>query len=195
MLFLCKLAFFKHNFHKKRKEVCIKTRSTSASRSLKGWDTKLTTVKWSVKKKIRLCVFTSSIKRHIKKFHVVVGLRASKMCKKAWYTCRVVVWLIKSIGFLMFSMPLLSWLLKLPRINGTRQNKLLSCVFFKAPKSWWVTLGYTFLGQDWAERKPKYPQSSFLTLGALKEKYNAILQKAKQSIMFLHLSIKKRVAR
>ena len=27
---------FKHNVHKKRKEVCIKTRSTSASRSLKG---------------------------------------------------------------------------------------------------------------------------------------------------------------
>ena len=74
---------FKHNFHKKRKEVCIKTRSTSASRSLKGWDTKLTTVKWSIKKKIRPRVFTSSIKRHIKKFHVVVGLRASKMCKKA----------------------------------------------------------------------------------------------------------------
>ena len=83
MLFLCKLAFFKHNFHKKREEVCIKTRSTSASRSLKGWDTTLTTVKWSIKKKIRVCVFTSSIKRHIKKFHVVVGLRASKMCKKS----------------------------------------------------------------------------------------------------------------
>ena len=27
---------FKHNFHRKRKEVCTKTRSTSASRSLKG---------------------------------------------------------------------------------------------------------------------------------------------------------------
>ena len=32
----------------KREEVCIKTRSTSTSRSLKGWDTKLTTVKWSI---------------------------------------------------------------------------------------------------------------------------------------------------
>ena len=40
--------FFKHNSHKKRKEVCIKARSTSASRSLKGWDTEPTTVKWSI---------------------------------------------------------------------------------------------------------------------------------------------------
>ena len=29
-------SILKHNFHKKRKEVCIKTRSTSASLSLKG---------------------------------------------------------------------------------------------------------------------------------------------------------------
>ena len=28
--------FFLHNFHKKKKEVCIKRRSTSASRPLKG---------------------------------------------------------------------------------------------------------------------------------------------------------------
>ena len=80
---LMQTGIFKHNFRKKRKEVCIKTRSTAASRSLKGWDTRLTTVKWSITKKIRPRVFTSSIKRHIKKFHVVVGLRASKMCKKA----------------------------------------------------------------------------------------------------------------
>ena len=79
---LMQTGFFKHNFHKKRKEVCIKTRSTSASRSLKGWDTKLTTVNCSVKKKIRPRVFTSSLKRHIKKFHVVVGLRASKCAKE-----------------------------------------------------------------------------------------------------------------
>ena len=80
---LMQTGIFTHNFHKKRNEVCIKTRSTAASRSLKGWDTRLTTVKWSITKKIRPRVFTSSIKRHIKKFHVVVGLRASKMCKKA----------------------------------------------------------------------------------------------------------------
>lgn len=30
--------FFKHNFHKKKREVCIKTRSISASHSFKGWD-------------------------------------------------------------------------------------------------------------------------------------------------------------
>ena len=39
MFSLCKLVFFKHNFHKKRKEVYIKTRSTSASLTLKGWHT------------------------------------------------------------------------------------------------------------------------------------------------------------
>ena len=36
----------KHTFHEKRREVCIKTGSVSASLSLKGKDTKLTTVKW-----------------------------------------------------------------------------------------------------------------------------------------------------
>ena len=54
--FLCKsccsytnyLVFFKHNFHKKTKEVCPKPRSTSASHSLKGEAFKCTTVKWSV---------------------------------------------------------------------------------------------------------------------------------------------------
>ena len=40
--------FFSHDFHDKRKEVCIKTRSTSASRSLKGYVTKPTTLKWSI---------------------------------------------------------------------------------------------------------------------------------------------------
>ena len=41
------LIFFKDNFHNKAKEVCIKTRSTSASHSLEGQGTKSTTVKWS----------------------------------------------------------------------------------------------------------------------------------------------------
>ena len=44
------LSIFKHNFHKERKKVCLKTRSTSASRPLKGKDTKPTTVIWSIKK-------------------------------------------------------------------------------------------------------------------------------------------------
>ena len=39
-------SIFKQTFHEKRREVCIKTRSVSASLSLKGKDTKLTTVKW-----------------------------------------------------------------------------------------------------------------------------------------------------
>ena len=45
--FLLCLIFFKDNFHNKAKEVCIKTRSTSASHSLEGQGTKSTTVKWS----------------------------------------------------------------------------------------------------------------------------------------------------
>ena len=40
--------FSRHDFHDKRKEVCIKTRSTSASCSLKGYVTNPTTLKWSI---------------------------------------------------------------------------------------------------------------------------------------------------
>ena len=40
-------SLFKHNFHPKRKEVCIK-RSISASRTHRGERTKLITVKWSI---------------------------------------------------------------------------------------------------------------------------------------------------
>ena len=41
-------SIFKQTFHEKGREVCIKTRSVSDSQtpSLKGKDTKLTTVKW-----------------------------------------------------------------------------------------------------------------------------------------------------
>ena len=39
------LIFFKDNFHNKAKEVCVKTRSPSASHSLEGLGTKSTTVK------------------------------------------------------------------------------------------------------------------------------------------------------
>ena len=39
-------SIFKQTFHEKGREVCIKTRSVSDSLSLKGKDTKLTTVKW-----------------------------------------------------------------------------------------------------------------------------------------------------
>ena len=40
-------SWFKHNFHQKRKEVCIK-RSIPASCTLRGEGTKLITVKWSI---------------------------------------------------------------------------------------------------------------------------------------------------
>ena len=43
---LMQTSIFKQTFHEKRREVCIKRRSVSASLSLKGKDTKLTTVKW-----------------------------------------------------------------------------------------------------------------------------------------------------
>ena len=43
---LMQTSIFKHTFHEKRREVCITTRSVSSSLSLKGKDTKLTTVKW-----------------------------------------------------------------------------------------------------------------------------------------------------
>ena len=35
-VFLMLTSIFKHNFHEEKKEVCIKTRSTSASRPFKG---------------------------------------------------------------------------------------------------------------------------------------------------------------
>ena len=41
-------SIFKDNFHNKAKEVCIKTRLTSASHSLEGYGTKSTIVKWSI---------------------------------------------------------------------------------------------------------------------------------------------------
>ena len=42
-------SIFKQNLHQKRKVVCIKTRSTSVSRSLKGQNTQPTNVKWQIR--------------------------------------------------------------------------------------------------------------------------------------------------
>ena len=50
LLMLTTSLIFQHNFHKKRKEVLIKTRSPSVPCPLKGCDTKPTTVKWSIGK-------------------------------------------------------------------------------------------------------------------------------------------------
>ena len=47
---------------KKRKEVFIKTRSTSASRSLKGLGTKLLTVKWSIVKVFKIFLTSGKFK-------------------------------------------------------------------------------------------------------------------------------------
>ena len=50
--------------------------------------------------KFRRCLFTSLVKREIRYVHVVVvQKRAEKCTKKAWCTCKVVVLLIKAIGF------------------------------------------------------------------------------------------------
>ena len=43
-------SIFKHNFNKKTKEVCIKTRSTSASHSHEASGAKPTTGKWCIGK-------------------------------------------------------------------------------------------------------------------------------------------------
>ena len=62
----------------------------------------------STKRKIKVsrCLFTSSIKCEIRHFHVVVvQKRAKTMYKKSWYTCKVVVLLIKPIIFLTYSLP------------------------------------------------------------------------------------------
>ena len=50
---------------------------------------------------------------------------AKKCTKKAWCTCKVVVLLIKPIGFLPFSLPSASSLLKLP-INSNIPQKLIA---------------------------------------------------------------------
>ena len=48
---LTQTSIFHHIFIRKgRKEVCIKVRSTSASRTLRGWGTKPIAVKWSIGK-------------------------------------------------------------------------------------------------------------------------------------------------
>ena len=50
--------------------------------------------------KFRRCLFTHSIKHEIRHFHVVVVQKRAKKCtKKAWCTCKVVVFLVKTIVF------------------------------------------------------------------------------------------------
>ena len=67
---------------------------------------------------IRRRLITSSIKREIRHFHVVVVQRRQRNVLKAWRTCKVDGLLYKPITFLTFSLPLLSSFLKLPTNQG-----------------------------------------------------------------------------
>ena len=74
----------------------------------------------SPKRKIKVsrCLFTSSIKCEIRHFHVVVVQKRAKKCtKKSWYTCKVVVLLIKPVIFLPFSLTSASLDLKVPNVS------------------------------------------------------------------------------
>ena len=50
-------------------------------------------------RKFRRCLFTSTIKREIRHFHVVVVQKRERNVKKVWCTCEVVVLLINPIVF------------------------------------------------------------------------------------------------
>ena len=69
-------------------------------------------------KNIRRRLGTSSIKRKIRHFHVVVVQRRQRNVLKAWRTCKVVVLLYKPTTFLTFSLSSLSSFLKLPTNQG-----------------------------------------------------------------------------
>ena len=59
-------------------------------------------------------LFTSSIKSEIRHFPSWLCSGCKEMYKKAWCTCRVVVFTIQPIAFLSFSLSSPSWHLKVP---------------------------------------------------------------------------------
>ena len=67
-----------------------------------------------IEKKIRRCLFTSSIKPEMRHFHVVVVQKLERNVQKVWCTCEVVVLLIKPIFSLTFSFLSASLDLKVP---------------------------------------------------------------------------------
>ena len=74
--------------------------------------------KFRKRKKIHCCLVTSSIKREIRHFHIVVVHKKSKeMYEKVWCKCKVVVLLIKPIDFLTFWFPSSSSDLKVPTVE------------------------------------------------------------------------------
>ena len=73
-------------------------------------------------KKIRRSMFTSSIKRHIRRFHVEVVQWTSKTCTKNVIHVQNCCFAHKTDGFLSSS----SWLLKLPNITSDIYVSLLA---------------------------------------------------------------------
>ena len=71
--------------------------------------------------KFPLCLFTSSIKREIKHFHVVVVFvhKRDRSVQKAWCTCKAVIFIINPIVLSTFSLPSASFDFKVP-INMSR---------------------------------------------------------------------------
>ena len=69
-------------------------------------------------RKIRRREFVSSIKRSIRKFHVLVMQCRQRNVPKRVMHVRVVVLVIKPIAFLTFSLPSPSSLLKLPFVSS-----------------------------------------------------------------------------
>ena len=85
------------------------------------------------------CLRTSSIKREIRHFHVVVVQNGKEMYKKVWCTCEVVVFLIKPI--VLWRSRCTSTLLELkvpiPRLRSPhgRESKILLVFGFHAMDS------------------------------------------------------------
>ena len=67
---------------------------------------------------IRRRLITSSIKREIRHFHVVVVQRRQRNVQKAWRACKVDGLLYNPVTFFTFSLPSLSSFLKLPTNQG-----------------------------------------------------------------------------
>ena len=72
------------------------------------------------------CLFTSSIKREIRHFHVVVEQKREWKVQKVWCTCEVVVLLIKPIVFMTFSLSSPSLDLKVPNAESTSAIPMFS---------------------------------------------------------------------
>ena len=101
-----------------------------------------------IEKKIRRCLFTSSIKREMRHFHVVVVQKLERNVQKVWCTCEVVVLLIKPIVFLTFLLSSASLDLKVPNFVCGAANFL-----FVVTRGSYSSLGYP----TWAHQPSPFP--------------------------------------